>query len=127
MPLGQKVNLHKSSIFFSTNVIHSNRVHLCHLLQMMEANTSITYLGLPNMMGQSKSVTLGFLKEKVRKRVLNWDGRSITEAGKEVLVKLVVQTLPTYVMNVFLVPINIIKEFKRVILKYWWGRGEFEL
>lgn len=115
---GQKVNFQKSSIFFSTNVIQSKRENLCHMLQMSEASTNTTYLGLSNMMGRSKSATLGFLKDRVRKTVQNWDGRWISQAGREVLVKSVAQALPTYVMFVFLIPMDIIKEFERILSKY---------
>lgn len=106
---GQKVNLQKSSIFFSSNVIESNRVDLCNSLNMVPANEGSTYLGLPNMLGRNKSATLGFLKDKVRQKVQSWDGKWISQVGKEVLVKTVVQALPTYAMSVFLIPMNIIK------------------
>lgn len=76
------------------------------------------------MMGRSKSTTLNFLKDKVRNQVQNWDGRWISQAGREILVKSVVQSLPTYTMSVFLLPMHIIKEFERVISKYWWEKTQ---
>lgn len=39
---------------------------------------------------------------------------------KNVLVKSVVQSLPIYVMSVFLILFDIIKDFERVISKFWW-------
>lgn len=78
-------------------------------------------MGLPNILGRNKSTALGFLKDKVRQRVQSWDGRWISQAGREVLVKSVVQALPTYAMSVFLIPMNIIKDLERMISKYWWG------
>lgn len=41
---GQKVNLQKSSAFFSSNVIQTSKVHLCQLLHIIEANNHTTYL-----------------------------------------------------------------------------------
>lgn len=115
------MNLQKSSVFFSSNVNESVRTQLCQSLNIMEATTNTTYLGLPNMMGRSKSSTLSFLKDKVRKKIQTWDGRWISQAGREVLVKAVIQYLPTYAMSVFLLPMDIIKEFERMFSKYWWG------
>lgn len=118
---GQKVNLLKSSMFFSSNVSVSNRQQICSALQREEAREGCSYLGLPNMMGRSKSSTLGFLKDKVKKRIQSWDGRLISQGRKEVLVKSVVQSLPTYAMSVFLLPVEITKNLERVISKFWWS------
>lgn len=84
------------------------------------------YLGLINMMGRSKSSTLGFLKDKVKRRVQSWDGRLISQGGKEVLVKSVTQSLPTYAMSVFPLPLEITKDLERVISKFWWNSKSSE-
>lgn len=70
---GQQVNSMKSSIFFSSNTLTYNREEVCNLLQMSEVDNHSFYLGLPNLMGRNKSSLLGFLKEKVRKRIEHWD------------------------------------------------------
>jgi hypothetical protein len=41
--------------------------------------------------------------------------------GKEVLLKAVVQAIPTYSMGVFLLPINLCKDLNRLIQSFWWG------
>lgn len=47
----------------------------------------------------------------------------ISQAGREVLIKNVAQALPTYAMSVFLLPMEIIKDFERSLTRYWWGGG----
>lgn len=84
---GQKVNLEKSSVFFSTNVISYNRSMICHELHMIEASEQSKYLRLPNILGRNKSAILEFLKDKVSARVRSWDGKTISRSGKEVLIK----------------------------------------
>lgn len=37
------------------------------------------------------------------------------------LVKAVIQSLPTYAMSVFLFPLEIIKDFERSIARFWWN------
>lgn len=64
---GQQVNLMKSTVFYSSNVIQSNRDMLSQILHMVDADDKGTYLGLPNMMSRNKSTTLGFLKDKIRR------------------------------------------------------------
>lgn len=123
---GQKVNLTKSVVFFSTNVQQEERNQLCSRLQMEEAGEDCKYLGLPNMMKKSKAATLGFLKEKVKNRMFSWDGKWFSQGGKEVLVKAVAQCLPNYAMSCFLIPNEIICDIERSITRFWWGSGAEE-
>ncbi|XP_017225038.1 uncharacterized protein LOC108201258 [Daucus carota subsp. sativus] len=88
---------------------------------MEEAGDDCNYLGLPNMMKKSKVVTLGFLKDKVKKRVQSGDGRFFSQGGREVLIKSVAQSLPTYAMSVFLLPLEITKDIERNLSRFWWN------
>lgn len=72
------------------------------------------------MVGKSKTATLGFFERKGKTKVQNWDGRWISQAGREVLIKTVFQDLLAFVMSVFLIPADIVREFEQVICKYWW-------
>lgn len=67
---GQKINLDKSSIFFSSNTPVDMRDSICGLMEIFEADEHTTYLGLPNLLGRHKSVLLGFLKDRLRKKIL---------------------------------------------------------
>lgn len=82
---------------------------------MEEAGEDSKYSGLPNMMHRSKVQTLGYLKDKVKNRILNWDGSLVSQGGKEVLIKSVAQSLPTYAMSVFLLPLETTKDIERAI------------
>lgn len=101
---GQKVNLQKSSIYFSSNVDLGSQNIICQNLNMTEADERTTYMGLPNIIGRNKSVTLGFLRKKIRQKLQSWDGKLLSQASREILVKSVAQTQPRYTMSVFLLP-----------------------
>lgn len=60
---GQRVNVVKSQVFLNTNVAQECRSDICNILQMNEADSNSTYLGLPNLVGRNKSSVLGFLKD----------------------------------------------------------------
>uniref|UniRef100_A0A803P3E2 RNase H type-1 domain-containing protein n=1 Tax=Cannabis sativa TaxID=3483 RepID=A0A803P3E2_CANSA len=83
----QKVNYSKSSIFFSPNTDATTRVQICSTLHMSEALEGSLYLGLLNIIGRNKNVVLGFLKNKVIARINSWDGKFLSRAGKEILLK----------------------------------------
>lgn len=118
---GQKVNVEKSSVFFSTNVITGNKSNICNELKMVEADGKSKYLGLPNILGRNKSSILGYLKNKVQERIRSWDNRVlVSKSGKEVLIKSAAQSLPVFAMSVFLLPVEITKDIERSLAKYWW-------
>jgi hypothetical protein len=82
-----------------------------------------TYLGLPSMVGRSKKSIFSFVKDRIWKRINSWRGRALSKAGKEVMIKSVLQSIPSYVMSVYLLPEATIKEIERMINSFWWGGG----
>uniref|UniRef100_A0A803P3J7 Reverse transcriptase n=1 Tax=Cannabis sativa TaxID=3483 RepID=A0A803P3J7_CANSA len=117
---GQQVNLQKSSIFFSANTVNGVKQRVCSTLGVNEAGEESTYLGLPNIVRGNKTALLGFLKDKMRKRIQGWEGRLLSRAGKELLIKTVAQSLPSYAMNVFLLPVKTCNEMEQLMCKFWW-------
>lgn len=87
---------------------------------MTEATDGSLYLGLPNIIGRKKTVILGFLKNKIINRLNSWNGKFLSRAGKEVLLKSVIQSLPTYAMSVFLLPLETCQEIKKIMANFWW-------
>jgi len=54
-----------------------------------------------------------------------WEGKLLSQAGCEVLIKAVIQAIPTYVMGCFKIPLGLCHEMETMIKKFWWGqRGE---
>uniref|UniRef100_A0A803QIZ4 Reverse transcriptase domain-containing protein n=1 Tax=Cannabis sativa TaxID=3483 RepID=A0A803QIZ4_CANSA len=117
---GQQVNVAKSSVFFSPNIDNQSRTLICSTLQMSQADEGSLYLGLPNIIGRNKSAIFGFLKNKVMARMNTWEGKFLSRAGKEILLKTVIQSLPTYAMSVFLIPIGICEEIEKLMASFWW-------
>uniref|UniRef100_A0A803P703 Uncharacterized protein n=1 Tax=Cannabis sativa TaxID=3483 RepID=A0A803P703_CANSA len=128
---GQKVNVSKSFIFFSPNNEANHRNQICIVLVMTEATNGSLYLGLPNIIGRKKTVILGFLKNKIINCLNSWNGKFLSRAGKEVLLKFVIQSLPTYAMSVFLIPLETCQEIEKIMANFWWktssakGQGIF--
>ena len=81
-----------------------------------------SYLGLPTLIGKSKYQTFSFLKERVWKTIQGWKGRSLSRAGKKVLLKAVAQSIPTYTMGVFQLPIKLCDELNAMCARFWWDQ-----
>lgn len=46
----------------------------------------------------------------------------LSQAGKEVLIKSVIQAIPTYNMGVFKLPKGLLQELNKMVRGYWWGQ-----
>ena len=48
----------------------------------------------------------------------------LSQAGKEIMIKVVIQSIPTYSMIVFKLPTSLCKDIEAMIGKFWWGQEE---
>lgn len=46
----------------------------------------------------------------------------LSQTGKEILIKSVIQAIPTYAMLCFLIPKRICDDINAMIRKFWWGK-----
>jgi hypothetical protein len=74
-----------------------------------------SYLGLPTFIGKSKHLAFQDIVGRVTKRLNNWKIKFISQAAKDVLLKVVVQAIPTYSMWVFQLPISLCKEINKLM------------
>ena len=62
---------------------------------------------------------------KERKKLKGWKEKLLSQVGKEIVIKAVVQAIPTYTMSCFKLPKGLINEIEGLIRKFLWGyRGE---
>lgn len=65
------------------------------------------------------------LKEKIWKRINSWKTKFLSSAGKEVLIKSVLQAIPAYSMSVFKMLVLFLKEIETLLARFWWcHKGE---
>lgn len=50
----------------------------------------------------------------------SWKGKTFSRAGKEILIKSVIQGIPSYVSSIFLIPHSLCEEIGRLMNKFWW-------
>jgi len=69
---GQKLNVQKTSMFFSRNTRWEIRKEILQLSGLIETLIIDAYLGLPTFVGKSRAQAFQYIKEKVINRLSNW-------------------------------------------------------
>lgn len=55
------------------------------------------------------------------KKVGGWKEKMFSTGGKEVLIKVVVQAVPTYAMSIFKIPVGTASDIGKIIANFWWS------
>lgn len=119
---GQLINFDKSTVCFSPNTATVTRDYFGELLQVREVKDLGTYLGMPSYVGRSKNVVFDNLLDRVWGKLNGWSSKLLSTAGKEVLIKSVAQSIPTYMMTCFKFPRQVTDELNSMISRFWWGK-----
>ncbi|CAM8877661.1 unnamed protein product [Rhodiola kirilowii] len=117
---GQKVNYSKSEIVFSKNVAGGEREELSNSLQVNTVQCHTKYLGLPMIFSHRKREVFKAIEERISKRVEDWKSNILSGAGREVLIKAVLQAIPLYAMSCFKIPISVCRRLVSIFLGFWW-------
>lgn len=65
-------------------------------------------------------------ENNITNRVLGWKEKYIFKARREILIKIVVQAIPTYSMNIFKISKALCDAINSILAKYWWGQSNNE-
>ena len=83
------------------------------------------YLGLPSLVGRNKKTNFNYIKKCVWRKLQGWEEKILSQASREILIKMVAHAIPTYIMNCFKLPIGLCNEIEGLIRKFWWSqRGD---
>lgn len=93
---GQKINLHKSSLYFGQHCPADIKQKVMDSLNVHNEALQTTYLGMPTYIGCSRKSAFNFIAENIWKRVQGWSDRPLSRAGKEIMLKYVAQVIPIY-------------------------------
>ena len=110
---GLAVNYSKSGlIVFSKDDQWANRVatHLeCKLVQL-----PCTYLGVPLGANMRKLSSWQPMIDRIQSRLNNWKGTCISRAGRVILIKAVLHSLPIYYLSLFKLPTKVAQEINKI-------------
>jgi hypothetical protein len=113
-------------MMFSANAKRSTKRILLQALGLRAETTEGKYLGLPTYVGRSKAKCFAYIKDKILKRLMGWKEKLMSMAAKEILIKAVAQTIPTYAMTCFDLSKSLCDDICNLICQYWWSQNSEE-
>ncbi|KAA3490640.1 reverse transcriptase [Gossypium australe] len=120
---GQCVNFNKSTVFYSSNTSEESKKQVLATLGVRSSADMEKYLGLPNTVGRRKKESFQNLKDNIQAKIKGWSSRFLSQGGKEVFIKSVLQAIPTYAMSCFLFPNSLCGELEGTMAKFWWQKA----
>lgn len=110
-------NLEKSTLFFSANTRLNVRDLVNTILGIGGFNDSGRYFGIPSVWGKTKYQA--YIRDRMIKKIQGWSRSFVSQAGREVMIKSVINAIPTFSMMCIKLPIKTCKEFDSLISNFW--------
>ncbi|KAK3228272.1 hypothetical protein Dsin_008134 [Dipteronia sinensis] len=96
---GQQINFQKTKVTFSPSVAASTMRDIQLIFGIADSNSQDMYLGFLSMVGMNKRILFKDIKDRVWKKMRGWKDNYFSFGGKEILIKAVVQAIPTFSMT----------------------------
>jgi len=123
MASGMEVNLSKSKFFFFNTHIAIQR-NISKILGFQRDFLPSKYLGVPlTAKPLHKSIwepVINKLQDKIRK----WTIRSLNLASRLVLTKVVLQSIPIFMLSTLPAPKGVLHQLRTIQRDFLWGKGE---
>lgn len=71
------------------------------------------------MIGRNRKASFQHLKDRMKRKVDRWSTKWLSQGGKEVFIKFVLQVIPLYAMACFLLLKVLCDDFERIIAQFW--------
>ncbi|KAK3188605.1 hypothetical protein Dsin_028166 [Dipteronia sinensis] len=118
---GQLINYEKSAVCVSPSFSSVKGYGFAAIVGMKLVECHEKYLGLPCFTGRSKRKLFTDIVDRVWNKIKGWSEKLLSVGGKEILIKAVIQSIPTYAMTLFRLPKTLILEIHRLCNRFWWG------
>lgn len=117
---GQRINLAKSGVIGGKFMDNRLKISLAETMHMQLWENPGKYLGLPTDWGRSKNSVLMWIKERIEAKIAAWKECLLNQAGKEVLIKAVIQAIPTFAMSMVRFPKKFCAKLCSPVARFWW-------
>ena len=74
------------------------------------------------VVGKNRQASLNYIKDIVWSKLQGWKKKLLSQDGKEVFLRAVVQAILTFAMGCFKLPLGLCRDIEMLIRKFWWGQ-----
>ncbi|CAN1777828.1 Putative ribonuclease H protein At1g65750 [Linum perenne] len=121
---GQAINTEKSAIYFSQNTPNDLKLQVANCLHVTIDSTMGNYLVVPTDWGNTKKETFRYILERLAAKAQSWSSILLSHAGRETMIKAVLQAIPAYIFSCFKLSKVLIKKMDAILVNFWWtGEG----
>lgn len=86
----------------------------CHIKDNIDK-----HLGNPMVLGCHKIQQFTFICDRIKRRLEGWQMKTLSQAGRLVLIRSVAAALPTDIMANYLLPKSICKKLDSMMMCFW--------
>ena len=76
------------------------------------------YLGVPSIVGRNKKAAFAPIIKRVWSKLKGWKEKTMSQARREILIKVVAQAIPIYAMGCFLLPKGLLKDLEGMMSRF---------
>lgn len=85
---------------------------------------SLLYLGIPLFKGRLKVVHFKYLIDRFQSRLAGWQCRALSQAGRVVLIRSVLSSIPIYTASAISIPLSIQRQLDKICSNFFWQGSE---
>lgn len=117
---GLEINKDKSCMFIF-NAMDQIKTHLIRLMSFKQGELPTKYLGNLLDFSSKKMKKWQGVIDKLKNIISNWAFRTLNIAGRVVLVKSVLQSIPIYPLSIMAAPAGVCAKMREIMRKFMWG------
>lgn len=115
----QYINSSKSLIQFSRYTNPSPSLSINNILPFQTNPSKSIYVDISILFGNSKVGAFQDILDKVHKKIDGLRTKTLPQAGRLVLIKIVAAALPVYTMSSFLLPASFCSKLDKIFKDFW--------
>ena len=121
---GQAISVDKSHIYFSPNTPSNLKDNVCEILGIQATSCLGKYSRFPLRHKGAGRNQYNFIVERMIAKLSGWKTKFLSCAGRLVLVKSVMEAIPSYVMQGAALPMHVCEKIDKVSRDFIWGSTE---
>ncbi|XP_059278078.1 uncharacterized protein LOC132032473 [Lycium ferocissimum] len=121
---GQLVNKHKSSVILHDKACARRIDRAKRITTMKQECFPINYLGCPLYLGRKRISTFSVTVQKILNKIRGWFFKFLSVGGKSVLIKHVLQAMPSHLLAVMQPPKTVFEIIENAFNRFLWSGSD---